>query len=603
MSLKNRLLITFSLIVILSLLLPFLSYRKIFQRTLSNEARSDAIRQFQNVEWILQQEEQLNNFHELSLLLQSIGRHLDIRVSYIGSHGEILADSLQELDGMDRFAYENQRSEVRQAREGDMGIAIRFDPLTRDEHIFVAQQVRGIGNFQPGILRVAMSYSLIRDQFDQWSGQLINMFVLCIVLTGFFSWLFARQFQKQIQKISSAAEAIGQGDFQKRVDFYPALDFVPLVRGINRMAKSIQKQIETIFDQKQELQAIFNGLREGVLVLDRLGRVRKYNKAIHDIFHLSYSVQGLDPIEFVRSPELQGAYQKMKNDPSAVSQKILIKLFGTRYFDVTLIPLKIKENGQCETICVFHDVSELKRLEQVRKDFVANVSHELRTPLTSIKGYAETLLSSRTPDAETLHSFMKVIQKNANNMNQMLEDLLQLARLESTAVKQDLGTVNMNLALVSAWEVCKPHADEKYISLDNRLPQECSVLSDYDQIVRVLINLLDNAIKYSPNEESIIVSASQKDKKWCVSVEDVGPGIPLHEQNRVFERFYRADSQSSGPNQIMGTGLGLAICKHIIVQHGGTIWVESPKEGALNGTIIHFCLQRKKEMDKNDGFC
>lgn len=150
--------------------------------------------------------------------------------------------------------------------------------------------MREIAGVQSGILRISMSYSLIERQFDQWSRQLVTMFFLCIVLTCFFSWLFARQFQKQIQKISSAAEAIGQGDFRKRINFDLAPDFIPLAQSINKLAKSIKKQIDTVFDQKQELQAIFNGMREGVLVLDQWGRVRKYNKAIHDIFHVHYPV-------------------------------------------------------------------------------------------------------------------------------------------------------------------------------------------------------------------------------------------------------------------------------------------------------------------------
>ena len=591
MSLKIRLLITFSLIVVLSLLLPFLSYRDIFQKTLVKEARTDAMRQFENVKFILSREKGINSIKNLTELLQSIGQQLDLRISYIGVQGEILSDSLKGFS-RNRFTNQYKNKEIRMARKGDMVVVIRFDPLTKDDHIFVAQKMKEIAGVQSGILRISMSYSLIERQFDQWSRQLVTMFFLCIVLTCFFSWLFARQFQKQIQKISSAAEAIGQGDFRKRINFDLAPDFIPLAQSINKLAKSIKKQIDTVFDQKQELQAIFNGMKEGVLVLDQWGRVRKYNKAIHDIFHVHYPVQGLEPIEFVRSPELQDAYQKIKNDPTAASKKILISVLGDSYFDVTLIPLKIKENSQCETILVFHDVSELKRLEQIRKDFVANVSHELRTPLTSIKGYAETILSSTRPDEETLNSFMQVIQRNANSMTQMLEDVLQLARLEEVPGRVDLEYVSLNFALVSAWEVCTPQAEEKKITLKNSLPRNCYLLTDYDQLVRVLINLLDNAIKYSPCNDVVSVFAEEKNDMWFVSIQDKGPGIPKNEQKRVFERFYRGGTQELGQRHIGGTGLGLSICKHIIVQHGGTIWVESPVKGELNGTIIHFCLQK-----------
>ncbi len=591
LSIKKRLIIAFSLIVILSLLLPFLSYRSIFQETRVKEARKDAVRQFENVKFILKREKGINGTKELNELLQSIGDQLAVRISYIGVHGQILADSLKGLS-RDQFSNQYQRNEFRQARRGDMAVSIRFEPLTKDRHTFVAEKIHDIKGVQPGILRIARPYSPIEEGYSPWSRHLLIMLVICIGLTGFFSWLFARQFQRQIQKISRAAEAIGQGELRERIDFNPAPDFVPLVLSINRMAKSIRKQIETVFEQKQELQAIFNGLKEGVLVLDHRGRVRKYNKAINDIFHIPYPVQDLEPIEFVRSPELQETYQKLRADPNATAKKVLIRLSGNLYFDVTLIPVQIKEDGLKETIIVFHDVSELKRLEQVRKDFVANVSHELRTPLTSIKGYAETLISSKRPDAETLTSFMKVIQKNANNMAQMLEDLLHLAKLESTPDKQELESVSLNLALISAWEVCKPQAEEKGIFLDNKLPRRCSVLSNYDQLVRVLINLLDNAIKYSPNQGHIVVFAREEDDMCCLSMQDSGPGIPKNEQKRVFERFYRGGLQDHGQEQKTGTGLGLSICKHIIVEQGGTIWIESPIKGDLKGTIVNFCLQK-----------
>jgi two-component system phosphate regulon sensor histidine kinase PhoR len=271
---------------------------------------------------------------------------------------------------------------------------------------------------------------------------------------------------------------------------------------------------------------------------------------------------------------------------------ILVQLPKKQIFQVTVLPVWVAEHQDRDVIVVFHDITELKRLEEVRKDFVANVSHELRTPLTSIKGYAETLSMGQDFDSETIRSFMGVILKNANAMNDMLSELLQLARLESMEPSQDLKPVNLASALESAWQICTPFAREKDIELKSELPEKgVTVRSDFDQLLSVLVNLLENAIKFSPEHDLVRVFASEKDDEWVVSIQDNGPGVPASIQDRIFERFFRGEADSAD-RKTEGTGLGLSICRHIIRNQNGRIWVQSPAEGLVTGSVFSFSLQK-----------
>jgi two-component system phosphate regulon sensor histidine kinase PhoR len=238
---------------------------------------------------------------------------------------------------------------------------------------------------------------------------------------------------------------------------------------------------------------------------------------------------------------------------------------------------------------VFHDISELKRLEKVRRDFVANVSHELRTPLTSIKGYAETLLAEEEGVRGDGRSFLEIILKHANHMSKMVDDLLQLARLEARHETLEPGAVDAAEALQSAWKECAALAAAQNVHLENLLLEEgVTVRADSDQLAQVFRNLLENGIKHSPPGGSVRVSCTLGSETATFQVYDEGTGIPLQAQERIFERFYRVEKNRS--DHTGSTGLGLAICRHIIQNHGGRIWVESPPPEANKGSAFFFTL-------------
>jgi two-component system phosphate regulon sensor histidine kinase PhoR len=372
--------------------------------------------------------------------------------------------------------------------------------------------------------------------------------------------------------------------------FYPGQEFVPLAESINEMGKRIESHIQTITEQKEQLEAILNGMSEGVMVLDSRGRIQTVNHALTEILPGAREFVGRRPLEVILSADLQKACDEILSGTAVEARRRNLEITPGpgRVFGVNIVRFQ-HQPGEVGAIVVFHDISDLKRLEKVRQDFVANVSHELRTPLTSIRGYAETLLAQPAADSGPGASFLQVILKNAMHMSKMVDDLLQLARLDSRRQPESYGPVDAAEALSAAWKVCSPQGNAKNVRLANLLPEDgVRVKANFDELGQVFRNLLENAVRYSPAGSSITVSVRRDNDTATFLVTDEGPGVPLYAQQRIFERFYRVEKDRSDASG--STGLGLAICRHIILNHRGSIWVESPPEGKSRGSAFLFTL-------------
>jgi two-component system phosphate regulon sensor histidine kinase PhoR len=390
-----------------------------------------------------------------------------------------------------------------------------------------------------------------------------------------------------------AVQAIGNRDYKRRVRFGPSQELYPLAQSVNQMAEKVERQFLGISGEKHRLEAVFDGMQEGVMVLDSRGRIQSINRALAEMVGNPADPAGRRPMELIMSLELQEVCDRMLSSPEAVRAlpgKLQIELGEGRIYDVTMVKFEDAKGGM-GSILVFHDISELKRLERVRQDFVANVSHELRTPLTSIKGYTETLLATDEPDRQTLSSFLPIILRNTNHMAKMVEDLLHLARLETGKTPIKISTLNASDSLMAAWRACAPLAQSKAISLINELPEEgVFVSADFDQMVQVFRNLLENSIRHSPDGASLTVGSLVQGDTVRFSIKDQGPGVPKYYQQRIFERFFRVERH--GGTESGATGLGLAICRHIVKNHGGSIWVQSPNPGEVTGSTFHFTLHK-----------
>lgn len=594
MKFQNRILLAFILLVTVALVVPSFVVKNEARKVMLQEAKDQARRHLEHTRWLFDNELRFQGPMGLHEWLKAAAKHLNLRLTYIAEDGQVIADSSVIYRDLGTLDNHSDRPEVQAAmRSGDIGWSVRYSSTVQTEFIYAAVKVVPPAELPSGFLRVAVPFTQVEQKLggmnSLWAGGILG----CLLVAGVLSWLLSRQFSREIGKLSQAAEDIGQGRLDRRVESASSPDFLPLVRSMNRMAKKVQSDLGIIREQKNELEAILNGLQEGVLVLNSQGKVTKFNQAFLHISNLKNALQGREPIEFIRSTELQDLCSRVVKDPQAQGpETILIQIPKKQFFQVTVLPVWVKEHQEREVIVVFHDITELKRLEEVRKDFVANVSHELRTPLTSIKGYAETLSLAQTIDPDTVRSFMEVILKNANAMNDMLSELLQLARLESMETGKVLKPVNVASALESAWQICAPLARDKGVELKPDLPEkQAMVMSDFDQLVQVLVNLLENAVKFSPDSGHIRVFAAEKDQEWVVSIQDEGPGVPASIQDRIFERFFRGETDSA-THKAQGTGLGLSICRHILKNQHGQIWVQSPADNLVNGSVFSFSLKK-----------
>jgi len=327
------------------------------------------------------------------------------------------------------------------------------------------------------------------------------------------------------------------------------------------------------------------------MLLDRNGRIKAMNPTLESIAGFTLPYIGKKPMEVFLSTEIQSACDKVLSGTPEYNFTLTQDI--DTVYEVYLV--RIPEGG---VLVVFHNISERRRLEKIRRDFVANVSHELKTPLTSVKGYVETLLSGAFAFPEDARSFLQIILKSTNQMTHIVNDLLQLTRLQEKPQFQRLSTVNAAECFNAAWDNAFPLAEKRGITLENRLQKVLPVTSDEQDLIRVFGNLLQNAIRYTPEGSIITVFAEDKEKEILFGVRDQGPGIGIKHQSRIFERFYRADKERSRLSG--GTGLGLAICRNAVTGMGGRIWVESPPKDAATGSIFFFTLPKPGNSDNID---
>lgn len=336
------------------------------------------------------------------------------------------------------------------------------------------------------------------------------------------------------------------------------------------------------------LETIAREMKTGVLVLNKSGCALYANPFFLKSFPVDGGVEGKEVKEIIRNLSLLNTVEGFIEKRGGKSEDIEINE-ASRFFNVHLVP--IKEKGDFSLLLFLQDITEEKRVETIKKDFVANVSHELRTPLASIKGYSETLIDGGMDDKETLKEFLKIIDRHATRMSRLIDDLLTLSRLEShqmTIVSAPVDLKDLILSITTGFE---KQARDKGIRLNSEIPDDLPrVLGDRDRLEQVVVNLLDNAIKYTPSGGSVAVTACKNDGAVVVDIKDTGIGIPAGDIPRIFERFYRVDKARS--RELGGTGLGLAIVKHIIQVHNGRLHVESsPGRGSTFSFSLNSCVK------------
>ena len=336
---------------------------------------------------------------------------------------------------------------------------------------------------------------------------------------------------------------------------------------------SQRKQQQTSLDAKAQQQVLFNSMLEGLLLLDRSRKIYLVNRAFKNLFGLKTELRGKTIVEALRLHELDELIQRVEAEQQVLDYEIKLPDLNERWLQVNAAVITNAAGERDGTILVFRDLTRLKQLERAREEFVANVSHELRTPLSLIKGYVETLLDGARDNPEVAERFLKIIERNANRLDLLIQDLLTISALESEKIKLNLQPVVLRALAEKVFTDLHAKAENKNVELVNDVP-ELTANGDVNRLDQVLANLVDNAIKYGRAEGRVTVGGKKLDDgKVEIFVRDDGPGIPPEAINRVFERFYRVDKARSRDQG--GTGLGLSIVKHIVQAHGGEVRVES----------------------------
>jgi two-component system phosphate regulon sensor histidine kinase PhoR len=503
------------------------------------------------------------------------------RVTVIDSNGQVLADSAADAAAMENHA---NRPEVVEALAQGHGQSVHRSVTLDRELVYEAVRYQAPDG-QSIVIRLAVPLSEIDLSVKELRDRLLIASIVMLLIGGIASLAFTRVFAARIGRLKDFSQRIAEGNFRPLLSEGPRDELSELTDSMNQTAARLDQEIRTLSGERNRSSAILRSMVEGVAVIDAQERLVFYNRAFSEIFNVPVSTaEGRPLIEAVRNAELVGLIRKALRGEEGLQNDISMGIVQMQNFSVTAAPVMALEttNGAPDAdrakpsgaVVVLHDVTELRRLERVRQDFVANVSHEFKTPLTAIQGFAETLLSGALDDPTSNRRFLEIIRTHAVRLARLTNDLLKLARIEAGKLEVEFFPVGLIELIEGCAETTLLKASRKQITLEIEVPPGLPpVRGDAGLLRDVLQNLLDNAIQYTPEGGHIRVSADLRSKEAVVTVTDTGIGIPASDKERIFERFYRVDAARS--REAGGTGLGLSIAKHIVEAHGGHLWVDS----------------------------
>lgn len=517
-----------------------------------------------------------------------LGETVTARVTLIATDGTVLADSEVKPDDLGGLENHLGRPEVQGALRNGTGTAIRYSATLRHDMLYTAAVIVANGRID-GIVRLALPLStltVLRSGLHQTLGTAL---LLSFLLTLIFSYILSRLTSRPLQQVATIAAEIGKGNFSRRLPSGWHDELGDLAGIMNDMAAKLDEQLSRLTAERNRLDAILAGMGEGLMVTDKEGKITLVNPAFCRLFRVYDGLIGSQLSAISRHPDLLESYNRVSSDRCELQNELTVQTPGEKNLLAHWVPL-LNENGMQGVVAVFHDVTDLKRLENIRRDFVANVSHELRTPVTVIKGYAETLLDGLiSADPHKTAEFVRIILNHSERLTALLNDLLSLSEMESPDFSFQVIPVSVESTFRKICVLLQGKAAARGVAItvaeSSRLPL---VMADQGRLEQVVVNLLDNAIKYSSAGGQISISAAEEEEFIRVAVTDSGPGVPVSSIPRLFERFYRVDSGRS--RQEGGTGLGLAIVKHIVQLHGGTVWVENNASGG--GATFSFTLRK-----------
>ncbi len=516
----------------------------------------------------------------------------EARVTLIALDGRVLGDSEVDAGGLARLENHRDRPEVRAALAGGVGRDLRTSASIKTPLIYVAVPVRDAGRVT-GVLRVALPLAAVTSSYAALHRVMQAGGLVALAVAFGIGIFVAGRVTRPVVEMQRIAHAMSEGRFDVRAPVRSVDEIGALGRALNVMTARLREKIGDLEEERAKARAILDGMVEGVIAVDGHEAIVLMNERARAMFGVGTGRgEGKPFLEVIRNAELHEVFRQSRAmlAEAPLVRELRLRHPVARILQVNAVPLRLAGGADPGVVMVLHDLTALRRLEQVRTEFVANVSHELRTPLTAMQGYLETLLGGALEEPQNARRFLEIAFRHTERLGRLVNDLTDLSNIELGKVTLRLAPARLADVVDSVFEIIRPKADGGRLGLIADVqPPDLTVHADHDRLAQILINLVDNAVKHTPENGWVTVRARPLDATRAdIRVRDTGIGIPAADLPRITERFYRVDKARS--RELGGTGLGLAIVKHLVLAHGGALRIES-REG--EGTTVGFTLPMK----------
>lgn len=509
---------------------------------------------------------------EIFAQVDKLSLQLDERITIIHPDGTVVYDSEVNESELQNHA---KREEIKAVLEGnEYGIGSRVSASTGIEEFYVAVPLLNESDEISSVLRLSQPVELITSLYEEINRSLIIFNVLAIIAASIITFFITKRIIGPIEEVMEVTEELSEKRYSVRYSGQGFGEITKLGTKVNELAESLENQMMEINQNDERLHELINHLVIGVMLLDDERNIQMVNPAmnrilgeeISDLLNKSY-------VEAIKSYGLSHMIERAYKRKKTQNNEIYFYYPEERIVDANIVPISSKNPGEMNVIVLLYDITEIRRLEKVRTDFVANASHELRTPVTALKGFAETLLEGAKEDKEVLDQFLEIMLVESIRLDSIVNDILELSRAEQKQVPLQAENVRIKEAVESTFKIVKQKAESKQMELSIVEKEPIVIQTDLNRLKQILANLVNNAIVYTPDKGKVTVTIYKEDENAVIEVSDNGIGIPEDEQGRIFERFYRVDkarSRNSG-----GTGLGLSIVKYLVENLNGSITVRS----------------------------
>lgn len=490
------------------------------------------------------------------------------RVTIIALNGRVIGDSDHDSSGMDNHS---DRIEVQQAMLNGSGMIIRKNDTLKEDLLYVAQKIVQGSRLQ-GFIRLSVPLRDVDAAVNLLRIRILLFVGLVLLATGLLPLWNIIKIRTLTTKIRDFSSSLARGDPGKRLFIDQAGEFDDIADSLNTMSADLIKRTEASEEEKRRINLVLRSVPDAMLIIDANGVILLSNLAASKLFG-GVALQGRRYIEVVRDKDFLSLMETVQKEQTTGSIELKIDAPHEQYFMVRVSPLFYEERRLSGMVVVFHDITRLWKLEQTRKDFVANVSHELKTPITAIKGFAETLLDGALDDKTRAVQFVEIIRANSERINSLVDDLMTISKLELGVITVEKTPVNVKDIMEQVIASLGNKASDKGLALKLSIsPEVREIDADRNRLLQILTNLVDNAIKFTETG-GVTIGAAWENNRTILFVEDAGIGVPRTHLERLGERFYRVDPGRS--RNMGGTGLGLAIVKHLVKAHGWDMRIDS----------------------------